>query len=90
MLNIRRAKLFDASQRFASAGRSPLWTCNLSTSFNGLSNRKIQDVFSSVLVSVQMLAAVFAFELSDFQTKVGVNMSAGIASFAACFSGEQW
>ena len=83
MLNIRRAKLFDASQRFASAGRSPLWTCNLSTSFNGLSDRKIEDVFSSVLVSVQMLAAVFTFELSDFQAKVGVDMSTGIASFAA-------
>ena len=83
MLNIRRAKLFDASQRFASAGRSPLWTCNLSTSFNGLSNRKIQDVFSSVLVSIQMLAAVFAFELSDFQTKFGVDMAAGAAPLAA-------
>ena len=83
MLNIRRAKLFDASQRFASAGRSPLWTCNLSTSFNGLSNRKIQDVFSSVLVSIQMLAAIFAFELSDFQTKFGVDMAAGAAPLAA-------
>lgn len=79
MLNIRRAKLFDASQRFASAGRSLLWSCNLSTSFDGLSDRKIEDVFSSVLVSVQMLAAVFAFELSDFQAKAGVDMSARIA-----------
>ena len=45
--------------------------------------RKLKNVFRGVLISVQILAAVFAFELSDFQAKVGVDMSTGVASFAA-------
>ena len=60
MLNIRRAKLFDTSQSIASAGRTPLWTDTLSMSCHRLSSG--QNVFRSVLVSVQMLAAVFAYE----------------------------
>ena len=78
MLNIRRAKLFDTSQSIASAGRTPLWTDTLSMSCHRLSSG--QNVFRGVLISIQMLAAVFAFELSDFQAKAGVDMPAGIAS----------
>ena len=78
MLNIRRAKLFDTSQSIASAGRTPLWTDTLSMSCHRLSSG--QNVFRGVLISIQMLAAVFAFELSDFQAKASVDMPAGITT----------
>lgn len=52
-----------------------------STSRNRLSDG--QNVFRGVLVSVQMLAAVFTIELAHFQTKLGVNVSTRITAFAA-------
>ena len=52
-------------------------------SFNRLSTGKLKNVFCSVLISVQILAAVFAFELADFQTHAAVNMAAIIAPLAA-------
>ncbi len=39
-----------------------------------------QNILRGILVSVQMLAAVVAFEFADFQAKAGANMSAGVAS----------
>jgi len=81
MLNIRRAKLFDASTDTTFRSRSRDSIYKSSTSCHRLSSG--QNVFRSVLVSVQMLAAVFAFELSNFQAKASVDISATVTPLAA-------
>ncbi len=83
MLDICRARLVDTSTSIARRGRSLDATDTLSMSFNRLSTGKLKNVFSGVLISVQMLAAVFTFELSDFQAKTGVNVTTGITPLAA-------
>lgn len=81
MLNIRRAKLLDTSTNttFRSRSRDAIYTSSMSR--NRLPGD--QNVFRSVLVSVQMLAAVVAFELTDFQTKASVDIPTRVASLAA-------
>ena len=83
MLDICRARLVDTSTSIARRGRSLGVTDMLSMSFNRLSTGKLKNVFRGILISVQMLAAVFAFELAHFQTKAAVYVSAGIAPPAA-------
>jgi hypothetical protein len=80
--DIRRVRLVDASTNIASAGRTPLWSYVFSTSFNGLSDRKLKNSFRGVFISVQMLAAVFAVELAHFQADAGVNVAAVVTPLA--------
>lgn len=70
--DIRRARLVDASQNTAWAGRSLLTSDTFSTSItfpqSGDSRRncfrKLKDVFRRVLIAVVLKAAVFAGELA--------------------------
>lgn len=75
MLDIFRAWLVDASRRLAFAHRGAHWSYNLSTSFNGLSARKIQYVYGRVFVAVVMLATLNTIELPNIKRHLAVDMA---------------
>lgn len=91
MLDIRRARLVDASTNIARTSRSPLWSYALSTSvtsrLSGGSRRsclrKLENVSCRVLVAVVMCPALHAIELPHAESHRLVNVAARGATLGA-------